>query len=1066
MAIFDFLFKGKIDQEVVKRVTEVEQRMVEVSDQKVQEKARELTAQWQEQLRKAQETAEAKSLLRDPFQLLETLKYKERPMMLTYEVLRSMSERNPIIAAIINTRVNQVSAFSSPPKSPYDVGFQIVLKNRKEKPDKNDETRMEEIQNMVSNTGVSSLLQEERDNFDTYLRKVTRDSLTYDQMAYEIINGRGNYPVAFLAIDASSIRLATTARYFKDIMGLRGFAAPPKIETDMGSIQKESLRPEDIRYVQIIDSRVMTTYTEQELGFGIRNPRTALRQNGYGVSELEILVNTVTAHLWAEEYNRRAFCLSLRNYCRTKAGVFQLKDLIGKTFEVWNGRDWAKARAFATGIRPLVRTKLWNGLELETSPEHKFYVIPKDTVTGEPEWKEQKDLQPGDYALLSCQDCDFPMNYDLLKVGKLYGEPKKVSVWVEPHTKEQKDQAVKHNGHFQTIGNQYSKTLSRIEVRPYTQILKSKTIEVSGYEMNFTPYDRGKQWIPTKEVVEDPEFWKMIGFALGDGYWGKSSLPIAPNPYREYDITERFSSVCQKYNIQHTKSSEGICIRHKGVLEWLYDLGFVSTEDSKKDDRCIPPVFFRLPSWIRCALLSGLFSADGTNEGYRWAGTPSFGVKGVRFRLSVLKCLWSVGVASNQRGSGWRIEHGGILVQDVAAFARKIGFLQTDPKSIKSRDNLVRSESSKSRWDRLHPTLSKILANKIYDEHRKYSTNGSNQYEKKGIGNSPLSKRDGWLIVGASCGGHKLSRPRAIGMLESLGLEVPEWLRTFMQTPVDVLDKEPIGYEPMGDIEVFDDKHLFLANFVAVHNSQGSAPKGIIQLEGNVPQDQLNEFRRQWHAQIMGVFNAWRTPIINTPSGKLNYVDLSRSNKQMEYSNWIDYLIKIACAVYLIDPSEIGFDMRGGAQTAQPPVFESHGESKQKMSRDKGLRPLLRFLQTEVNKDIVYRVYDGRYEFEFVGLDAKTEEQLQEMRLKEVQNFKTIDEIRAEYDLKPLGHDMGGDVIMNSAYLSYLNQLAMQKMQEGQGGGPGGGEDFGQEEGAEGEEQPDFGEEMTQGEEK
>jgi len=549
MAIFDRFFKSKIDEEVTKRVTEVEQRMVEVSDQKVKEKVKEIQTIMLEDIRKAREDAEAKSLLHDPFQLLETLKYKERPMMLTYEVLRSMSERNPIIASVINTRVNQVADFATPPKSPYDIGFSIHLKDEEEQPNEDDEKRIDEIQTMIENTGVSSLLQEERDNFDSFLRKVTRDSLTYDQMAFEMINGRGGVPVAFLGIDAATIRLATTAKYFKDIKHMKGFIPPVSIETEMGSIQKQTLRPEDIRYVQIIDGKVVTTYTEQELGFGIRNPRTALKQNGYGVSELEILVNTVTAHLWAEEYNRRLF-------------------------------------------------------------------------------------------------------------------------------------------------------------------------------------------------------------------------------------------------------------------------------------------------------------------------------------------------------------------------------------------------------------------------------------------------------------------------------------------------------------------------------SQGSAPKGIIQLEGNVPQDQLNEFRRQWHAQVMGVFNAWRTPIINTPSGKLNYVNLQMSNKQMEFSNWIDYLIKIVCAVYLIDPAEIGFDMRGGAQTPQPAIFESHGEIKSKMSRDKGLRPLLKFLQTEVNKNIVFRLFDGRYEFEFVGLDSKTEQQLQDMRIKEITNFKTIDEIRAEYDLKPLGHDRGGDVINNSGYLNYLTQLQMQKMQ-GMGGGPGG-EDFGQEGQQDfGEEsKPDYGEEL------
>jgi hypothetical protein len=418
-------------------------------------------------------------------------------------------------------------------------------------PTPEDEKRIRDLELFVENTGHPSLPSEDRDSFDQFLRKITRDSLTYDQMTFEVVNGRGQFPIAFLAVDAATIRLATTPKYFKDVTKTKIWGPPSQVEIEgwRGTSQPSPVNPEDVRYVQVLDGRVVTTYTEEEMGFAIRNPRTYIRLNGYGVSELELLINTVTAHLWSEEYNRRFF-------------------------------------------------------------------------------------------------------------------------------------------------------------------------------------------------------------------------------------------------------------------------------------------------------------------------------------------------------------------------------------------------------------------------------------------------------------------------------------------------------------------------------SQGSAPKGIIHFEGNISQEQLTAFRRQWHAQIMGVYNAWRTPIIAAPA-KLQYTNLQVSNKQMEYAQWMDYLIKLICAVYLIDPTEIGFDMRGGATTGQTPMFETHHEQRQKMSKDRGLRPLLRFVQNEINKNIIYRLYDGRYKFEFVGLDAKTEEQLQEMRLKEVQNFKTIDEVRAEFDLPPLGAEKAGDVIMNSAYLSYLNQLQMQKMQQQPPMGGGGGGDFGQEDS--GEEQPDFGQEQDFG---
>lgn len=519
MSIFDRFFKNRIDAEVAK----VEERMMEISESRALEKAQQIHNMWLEDFNKSNgDKAQPKSLLHDPFQLLESMGYKERPMMITYDTLRTMSERNPIIAAVINTRVNQIAAFSSPPKTKYDIGFSVEMRDDEKAPTTEDERRMKEIENMLENTGVSSLPPEERDDFDAFLRKLGRDSLTFDQSTYEIVDGRGGKPVAFYAVDASTIRLATTPKYMKDV---RDFT--------LQDIGPEPRRSKDTRYVQVIGGKVVNTYTEDEMSFGIRNPRTNIKQNGYGTAELEILVNTVTAHLWAEEYNRRFF-------------------------------------------------------------------------------------------------------------------------------------------------------------------------------------------------------------------------------------------------------------------------------------------------------------------------------------------------------------------------------------------------------------------------------------------------------------------------------------------------------------------------------SQGSAPKGIIHFEGNVPENQLLAFRRQWHAQVMGVFNAWRTPVIAAPA-KLNYTNLQMSNRQMEYSNWIDYLVKLICAVYLIDPSEINFELRGGAQSQEGPLFETHSETRLKMSRDRGLRPFLKFIQSCINKDLIFRI-DPRYEMRFTGLDSKTEEQMLELRLKEIQNYKTIDEVRALDDMEPIGEERGGNLILNPAYITYLTQLQMAK-QMGQGGAPGGnqGLDFGSE---------------------
>jgi hypothetical protein len=108
-------------------------------------------------------------------------------------------------------------------------------------------------------------------------------------------------------------------------------------------------------------------------------------------------------------------------------------------------------------------------------------------------------------------------------------------------------------------------------------------------------------------------------------------------------------------------------------------------------------------------------------------------------------------------------------------------------------------------------------------------------------------------------------------------------------------------------------------------------------------------------------------------------------------------------------------------------------EAQQKVSKDRGLQPLLRFVQNTVNEEIIWEM-DEDYEFLFVGLDARSESEAIELRMKELQSYKTLNEIRREADeLEPVEH---GDTVMNPTYIGLKNQLAMQAQQ--QAGAPGG----------------------------
>lgn len=216
---------------------------------------------------------------------------------------------------------------------------------------------------------------------------------------------------------------------------------------------------------------------------------------------------------------------------------------------------------------------------------------------------------------------------------------------------------------------------------------------------------------------------------------------------------------------------------------------------------------------------------------------------------------------------------------------------------------------------------------------------------------------------------------------------------------------------------------------------QGSMPKGFIRYQGNLNNNRLSEFKQMWYGTMRGVYNAWKTPIIE--ADKVDWVDLQKNNRDMEFVHWIEYLIKLACAIFVIDPAEVNFPLQGSSNESS--LFQGNNEFKIKHSKDRGLKPILRHLQKKINKYIISQINE-KYEFLFVGIDDLTREQEIDEQIKLVKNIYTIDEVRAMRGLEALPDGMG-EVILDA---SIINAKAQAEMM---GGG---------EEGTEGEDDENF----------
>lgn len=245
------------------------------------------------------------------------------------------------------------------------------------------------------------------------------------------------------------------------------------------------------------------------------------------------------------------------------------------------------------------------------------------------------------------------------------------------------------------------------------------------------------------------------------------------------------------------------------------------------------------------------------------------------------------------------------------------------------------------------------------------------------------------------------------------------------------IDPEDNGYA-MGELEMLI--QIITAHLYAeAHNRnffvQGIGTKGLLHIKGeNISRAQLEAFKRQWFNQISNTRNAFRPPIIGM-ADEVKWVPLAQSNREMEFEQWMNYLIRICCAVYQIDPAEINFDI---SKVNTSTLNESSNETRIKSSRDKGLKPLLDYIQNMVNNNILPRwnpEYAKNYRFEFVGLDAETRQQEIDRLEKETRVWKTINEARIEMGKAPLED---GDIVLNAIYSQYLAQKLQQEQMDQQ----------------------------------
>lgn len=702
-------------------------------------------------------TEDPKTLFFDPYAIIEQLGYKDKPTSITYGTLWQMFLRMPIVQAIVILRMNQVASFAQPQQDKYSLGFRVALRDKDKNATKQELAWINQMNNVLMTTGVTDN-PKGRESFKTFLKKIVVDTLIYDQLCFEVVNNRKGQPAEWYATDATTMRIADNSSTY---------------------IDEDNVN--DIRYVQIYDGVVINEYTADEMVFGVRHPNTNIRLQGYGISELELLITTVTGLLNAHDFNQKFFtqgstakgiinfkgtipnrqlqefrrhwynllssvqnCVAGNTMLWTPEGGYTIERVLEEVQEkevpVWTGETWRNALVYKTNEKKeLCHTVLNNNIQLDTSPDHRFRVICED---GELGWKKQSELKVGD--------------------------------WVAVNNK----------------------------------IVENKNFEIPKY--------KGKPI--------SLEFMEILGWMTGDGSIGDRKVSLFYNS-KEHDLRDEHLKVLREYdsrfvedNIDLTEEQVKRDIDRSGVKtinkhrryininsiefsNWLFSLGF----EKKK---VIPSFVYSMPYEYKQKYLKGFFSADGNNQKGRH---PCITITDSKLREQTKLLLISVGIrtclAEQCRLTGFsKPEEKGkhkdkiLRIKDKQRFFDEIGFIQGHKQPV---EPVSKKEVGKNN------RITKSTIKKYLLEVRK----NNDAFNKK-----ILTDRERMDMNSILCGIDGCSLNRLLFYMDKAGVRVPDWMVSYSFEPVVSLENTGEKVQ-MYDVQVYDNEHQFSGNGVILHNS-------------------------------------------------------------------------------------------------------------------------------------------------------------------------------------------------------------------------------------------------------
>ena len=221
-------------------------------------------------------------------------------------ILRAMADQDPLIQSILQNKINRSNMHTTFVESGIQAmleglkGFDIVstLKKPWDALSEGEERERHAIKDFILNMGDVGRFGEGdkpnrddlgRESFPQVMSQLVRQRFVIDAIAIEIQRSLNRKKISGLyVVDGASIMRTDPSEW--------GYLELP-----------ESIKNPNARYVQVWRNQIVTSLGSEDLAYYYANPRDAIGQRGYGISETEISMKLTTGILNVLSTNNALF---------------------------------------------------------------------------------------------------------------------------------------------------------------------------------------------------------------------------------------------------------------------------------------------------------------------------------------------------------------------------------------------------------------------------------------------------------------------------------------------------------------------------------------------------------------------------------------------------------------------------------------------------------------------------------------------------------------------------------------------------------------------------------------